>query len=230
MPPPEERSLIDGARRGDGAAFGELVRRYDRQVLRLALRLVRSEEEARDIYQESFLRAFRALPGFRFECSFGTWLYRIVSGVALDHLRRASARGGVTVAWSAAGHDTDGGRGPVPAEPVEERPGLDPERSALGREIGGRVDRALAGLPARERMVFELRHEEGMSALEIATILETTPETVRNCLYRAHGRLRSALADLAPGGPGSRAAAAAGSGDAASGRPGSRPAGAGEER
>ena len=76
---------------GDRLAFEELVRRYDREVLRLALNLVHRAEDARDIYQESFLRVYRNLHRFRFECSFYTWLYRIVTNVALDHLRRRTS-------------------------------------------------------------------------------------------------------------------------------------------
>src|SRR6266852_5804104 len=81
----------DAGGQGSAAAFEELVRRYDSDVLRLALRSVRSEEEARDIYQEAFLRTFRTLGGFRGECSFRTWLYRIVTNLCLDHARRHRA-------------------------------------------------------------------------------------------------------------------------------------------
>ena len=81
----EEQALVRSAQAGDRLAFEELVRRFDREVLRLALNLVKRPEDARDIYQESFLRVYRNLHRFRFECSFYTWLYRIVTNVALDH-------------------------------------------------------------------------------------------------------------------------------------------------
>src|SRR5208282_1302648 len=87
----EEQALVRKAQSGDRLAFEDLVRRYDRDVLRLALNLVRRPEDARDIYQESFLRVYRNLHRFRFECSFYTWLYRIVTNVALDHLRRRTS-------------------------------------------------------------------------------------------------------------------------------------------
>ncbi len=83
--------LSGKAQEGDRLAFEELVRRYDREVLRLALNLVHRPEDARDIYQESFLRVYRNLHRFRFECSFYTWLYRITTNVALDYLRRRTS-------------------------------------------------------------------------------------------------------------------------------------------
>lgn len=87
----EEHALVRKAQEGDRLAFEELVRRYDREVLRLALNLVHRPEDARDIYQESFLKVYRNLHRFRFECSFYTWLYRITTNVALDFLRRRTS-------------------------------------------------------------------------------------------------------------------------------------------
>ena len=91
MPPPDDPELVRQAQRGDQAAFELLVRRYDRRVLRLALGLVRSEETARDLYQEAFLRIYRSLGRFRHECGLETWIYRVVTNVCLDYLRRAAA-------------------------------------------------------------------------------------------------------------------------------------------
>ena len=88
----DEQVLVRQAQAGNRPAFEELVRRYDRDVLRLALNLVRGAEDARDLYQEIFLRAYRNLARFRFECSFYTWIYRIATNVCLDHLRRKNTR------------------------------------------------------------------------------------------------------------------------------------------
>src|SRR5918911_3897354 len=85
-------SLIRAAQRGDHDAFEQLVRAYDQSVLRLAMNLLRSPEDARDVYQEAFLRVYRSLHSFRFDCSFHTWLYRIVTNICLDHLRRRKVR------------------------------------------------------------------------------------------------------------------------------------------
>src|SRR5213594_4991481 len=89
----DDSMLIRRAQQGDTAAFEELVRLYDRSVLRLAVHLTGSEEDGQDIYQEAFLRAFIHLARFRFECSFYTWIYRIATNLCLDHLRRKRARG-----------------------------------------------------------------------------------------------------------------------------------------
>src|SRR5579872_6704713 len=92
LAPSDERALIERAQGGDREAFEELVRLYDRDVLRIALNILRKPEDARDVYQESFLKIYKNLPRFRFECSFYTWTYRIVTNVCLDHLRRRSSR------------------------------------------------------------------------------------------------------------------------------------------
>src|SRR3954449_11692892 len=85
-------SLIRAAQEGDHAAFEQLVRAYDQSVLRLAMNLLRSPEDAHDVYQEAFLRVFKNLHSFRFDCSFHTWLYRIVTNLCLDHMRKRKVR------------------------------------------------------------------------------------------------------------------------------------------
>src|SRR6201993_4788241 len=89
---PQVDSLIRAAQRGDQDAFEQLVRTYDQSVLRLAMNLLRSPEDAHDVYQEAFLRVYRNLHSFRFDCSFHTWLYRIVTNLCLDHLRKRKVR------------------------------------------------------------------------------------------------------------------------------------------
>src|ERR1700684_4518726 len=90
--PLDEFGLIRAAQKGDQDAFESLVRAYDQSVFRVAMNLLRSPEEARDVYQEAFLKVYRNLHSFRFDCSFHTWLYRIVTNICLDHLRRRKVR------------------------------------------------------------------------------------------------------------------------------------------
>lgn len=195
--PQDERELIARAREGDTAAFEAIVRRHDRAVLRLARSLTRSDAAAQDIYQETFLRMFRTIGSFRHECGLATWIHRIAANACLDHLRRAAARPEDQWPVAAGGPGVEGGSANRdPFEAQDSAPGSDPERSAAGREIRDRIDAALGNLPPRERIVFRLRHDDGLRCAAIADILETSEETVRNCLYRAHTRLRSALADL----------------------------------
>src|SRR3979411_522095 len=123
----DERALVAEAQAGSRAAFEELVRRFDRDVLRLALNLMKRPEDARDVYQEAFLKVYRNLHRFRFECSFYTWLYRIVTNVCLDHLRRRQAR---PEDQSPDSHATpiDDGVHEFFERQREKRPTLDPER------------------------------------------------------------------------------------------------------
>jgi RNA polymerase sigma-70 factor, ECF subfamily len=187
----EERALVRKAQAGDRLAFEEIVRRYDRDVLRLALNLVRRPEDARDIYQEGFLRAYRNLSRFRFECSFYTWLYRIVTNVALDHLRRRASRP-EDQAPAAEGTDAEAPNF-FDRQPAE-GPASNPERQLLGQELGRHIEEAMARLSPRERMIFELKHHHGLRLRAIGEMLGTSEETARNSLFRATQKLRASLA------------------------------------
>src|SRR6202165_1395995 len=134
LPALDARSLVSEAQAGNRAAFEELVRRFDRDVLRLALNLMKRPEDARDVYQEAFLKVYRNLHRFRFECSFYTWLYRIVTNVCLDHLRRRQARPEDQAPELNSGHHEEGITDFFERQ-REHRPTLDPERSLFGKEI-----------------------------------------------------------------------------------------------
>src|SRR5512138_396374 len=150
----DDSQLIREAQRGDRAAFEELVRQYDRAVLRLALHLTGSESDAQDIYQEAFLKAYRNIGSFRFECSFYTWVYRIVTNLCLDHLRKKQVRKeDAPVTTDSNGEEFD-----LLSQFADDRPGADPERDLMRRELGQRISRAMTKLTPRERMVFELKH------------------------------------------------------------------------
>lgn len=186
----DEESLVRRAQAGDRAAFSALLRAYDRKVLRLILRTVGSAESGQDLYQEAFLRLFRGLPQFRFQASFSTWLYRVVVNVCLDYLRRQGARAEVQ-----APLEEDGGDEFFQSLP-DKSTVTDPERTLRSREIGQRLRTALQRLNPRERMVFELKHYEGMRLKAIGEICGTSEETAKNCLFRATQKLRMALSDL----------------------------------
>src|SRR5437763_13475027 len=146
-------SLIRAAQQGDQDAFERLVRAYDQSVLRLAMNLLRSPEDARDVYQEALLRVFKNLHLFRFDCSFHTWLYRIVTNICLDHLRKRKVRREEPSMVETAD-------GPIDRtySVVEDRAAGDPERSLWNRQLSSGIRSAPARLTRRERMVFELRH------------------------------------------------------------------------
>jgi RNA polymerase sigma-70 factor, ECF subfamily len=195
LPKLDDRALVAEAQAGSRAAFEELVCRYDRDVLRLALNLMRRPEDARDVYQEAFLKVYRNLHRFRFECSFYTWLYRIVTNVCLDHLRRRQARPeDQAPEVNSGGHEE--GITDFFERQREHRPTLDPERRFLGSEIRARINLAMERLSPRERIVFEMKHYQGLKLRAIGDALGTTEETVKNSLFRATRKLRSELGGL----------------------------------
>jgi RNA polymerase sigma-70 factor, ECF subfamily len=186
----EDAELIRAAQRGDAAAFEQLVHRYDRAVLRLAIHLTGSAQDGQDLYQEAFLRAYVKLPRFRFECSFYTWIYRIVTNLCLDYLRKKRIR----YAYSTSMFSPDSEQYDICHQVSDERPLANPEHSFAARALYEHLTRALAMLSSRERMVFELKHYRGMQLKTIAGILNTTEGTVKSTLFRAIQKLRSRLA------------------------------------
>jgi len=187
----DETALIRAAQKGDRDAFERLVQAYDRSVLGLALNVLRSTEDAYDIYQEAFLRVYKNLHQFRFDCSFHTWLYRIVTNLCLDHLRKRKVR-----REEQAVVETEDGPRDRLEQVREERALGDPQRSLLNRQLGARMEAALAGLTAKERMVFELRHYQGMRLRAVGEALGTTEEAAKTCLFRATQKMRVALGDF----------------------------------
>jgi RNA polymerase sigma-70 factor (ECF subfamily) len=190
----DDEVLIRQAQAGDRAAFELLVHRYDRDVLRLASQMLRRPEDARDVYQEAFLKAYANLHRFRFECSFYTWLYRIVTNACLDHLRRRGSR-----PEDQAPESPDSLEGPSADffdRQAAAEPDGNPERRLLSREISRRVGAALSELSPRERVIFTLKHQHGMKLRQIGEVLGTSEETVKNSLFRATRKLRARLEGL----------------------------------
>jgi len=187
----DEAALIRAAQEGDQDAFEQLVRAYDQSVLRLAMNLLRSPEDAHDVYQEAFLRVYRNLNNFRFDCSFHTWLYRIVTNLCLDQLRKRKVRKEEPSVLTTP----DGPLDRMDSVP-EERVDGDPQRHLFSGQVRQRVKEVLGQLTPRERTVFELRHYQGLRLRRIGEILGTTEEAAKNCLFRATQKMRVALGDF----------------------------------
>ena len=187
----DEATVIRAVQRGDQDAFEQLVRAYDQSVLRLAMNLLRSPEDARDVYQEAFLRVYRNIHTFRFDCSFHTWLYRIVTNICLDHLRKRKVRREESAVVETAD-------GPVDRMDSFEQEGThaNPERQFWNSQLGNRIETALGDLTPRERTVFELRHYQGLRLRAIGEMLGTSEEAAKNCLFRATQKMRVVLGDL----------------------------------
>ena len=177
----DDTLLVRRAQRGDTAAFEELIRHYDQAILCFALHLTGSQQDAQDIYQESLLRAYTNLPCFRFECSFYTWIYRIVTNRCLEFLHANK---------SGNHHEAEHTLcAPVRDDAAQRRDYAVPAQ----RES---IARALARLSPRERVVFELRHYHGLKLITVADLLNMTEGTIRNTLVRAVHKLRIELNDL----------------------------------
>ena len=183
----EAAAVLARARQGDSDAFRALVETHSRSVFRLAFRMTGNEQDAEDVVQESFLRAYRQLGRFESRANFGTWLYRIVSNCSVDLMRSKQAR-----------HDQVRGdsldqEGAVEL-PAAEMPG--PERIAQSAEIDRRVQGALQELSPLERAAFTLRHYEGRSIEEISATLGLGTSAAKHSVFRAVKKLRVALAPL----------------------------------
>jgi len=188
----EDDELIRAAQRGERGAFDALVRRYDQAVLRLALHMLGNEQDAQDIHQEAFLKAYRHLGNFRFECSFYTWVYRIVTNLCLDQLRRRkSRREDPATIVDAQGDEMD-----LLSNVSDMRAMANPARELDRKRMGQSIAEALDKLTPRERTVFELKHYQGLKLRTIGEMLSTTEETAKNTLFRATRKLRASLAEL----------------------------------
>jgi RNA polymerase sigma-70 factor (ECF subfamily) len=187
----DESELIRSAQRGDQDAFEQLVRLYDQNVLRLAFNLLRSAEDAHDIYQEAFLRVHKNLHSFRFDCSFHTWLYRIVTNLCLDALRKRRVR-----REESSVVETSEGVVNRMDMVEEERAHGDPQRQLLSNQLGEKIQEVLSSLTPRERTVFEMRHYQGLRLKTIGEILGTSEEAAKNCLFRATQKMRAGLGDF----------------------------------
>jgi RNA polymerase sigma-70 factor, ECF subfamily len=183
----EAAAVLARARQGDSDAFRALVETHSRSVFRLAFRMTGNEQDAEDVVQESFLRAYRQLGRFESRANFGTWLYRIVSNCSVDLMRSKQAR-----------HDQVRGDS-IDQEGAMELPAADmpgPERIAESAEIERRVQRALQELSPLERAAFTLRHYEGRSIDEISNTLGLGTSAAKHSVFRAVKKLRLALAPL----------------------------------
>lgn len=177
---PSDEELVGAARGGDLSAFDLLVRRWDRKIQGAIYRIVGSEDEARDLCQEAFLKAYRALGSFRQEARFSSWLYRIALNLSRDRLRRRRGRMLVSL------EELDEGEAPPQMGP-----------SALdmveARDVSRRVAAAVATLPEDQREVILLKEYEGLTFLEIAEVLDLPISTVKTRLYRGLEQLRHRL-------------------------------------
>lgn len=187
----EDRGLIERAQKGDAVAFRALVERHQRRAFAIAYGLVRDENDARELVQDAFLRVYKALPTFQGGSSFFTWLYRIITNLSIDLMRKPGRQ-----------HvELDPGRASESDEPIEgEYPllsridGSDPADVFRRKEMQERLREALASLPPYHRDVIIMREVDGMSYEEIADAMGISKGTVMSRLFHARQKLQKQLA------------------------------------
>jgi len=187
----EDRGLIAKAQQGDRAAFRSLVERHQRRAFAIALALVRDENDARELVQDAFLRVFKGLENFQGGSSFFTWLYRIITNLSIDLIRKPGRQ---LV-------DIDEGRFESDESTEAEFPllskvdGSDPADVVRRREIAARLQVALEALPPYHRGVIVMREIEGLSYEEMAQAMGVSKGTIMSRLFHARQKLQKALAD-----------------------------------
>jgi RNA polymerase sigma-70 factor, ECF subfamily len=179
--------FVTKARAGDADAYRTLVERHSRALFRLAFRMTGNQQDAEDVVQESFLRAYKQLARFDERASFGTWLYRIAVNCSLDLVRSRKRR-----------NENFAPVDPEMEDPVLSLPSHDPtpDRMAMSGEVRDRVASALDELSPSERTAFTLRHFEGMCIEEVSRVLGCQPGAAKHSVFRAVQKLRRALEPL----------------------------------
>jgi RNA polymerase sigma-70 factor (ECF subfamily) len=183
-----DRELVHNARRGDKEAFRELVERYQRKVVSVALGMVHNREDAIEIAQETFVKAFENLSRFKGDSSFYTWLYRIVVNRAIDFQRRERRRPTV-------GFDEQSGLEMEYDDSFKEERSTDPFQRVQAHEVGERVSAAIGELTPDHKAVILLREVEGLSYEEISRVMRCSKGTVMSRLHYARKKLQQKLKD-----------------------------------
>jgi RNA polymerase sigma-70 factor, ECF subfamily len=184
--PQTDAATVALARDGDSEAFRALVERHSRAVYRLALRMTGSTQDAEDVVQETFLKAYRQLSRFESRANFSTWLHRIAMNCSIDLIRARPHR--------EAGHDAEDLDHLGSDDHLQRQ--ASPERLMLSTEVQDRVAGAMSGLSAMERAAFALRHFEGQSIEEISRALGLKTNATKHSIFRAVKKMRVALEPL----------------------------------
>jgi RNA polymerase sigma-70 factor (ECF subfamily) len=186
-----ETELIMQAQQGNMNAFEQLVQRHDKRVLTIAAGYVHSADDAKDIYQEVFLRVYKGLPKFQYKSEFSTWIYRITTNVCLSYRSRRNRSPHTSLDQSINDED---GQPHALKDTLSDTSAAD--QQTYDAEIALRVEQALKTLSPRQRMVFTMKHYEGYKLKEIAEMMKCNEGTVKKYLFEATARLRKQLKDF----------------------------------
>lgn len=189
----EDDSLVSEAKGGSEAAFRRLVEKYQRKIYGMALGMVKDPDEAKDVTQDAFLKAYKALASFQGQSAFYTWLYRIAMNLCIDRARH-NARVGKVEFDEVIDRDEEGDSGISPR-----RIGFDPARAYQDREIRERLNAAIQKLSPTHRAVLLLREVDGMAYKEIADVMQCSEGTVMSRLFHARKYMQQMLQPLVEG-------------------------------
>lgn len=187
---PSDLELVGRCQRGETEAFNELITRYRQRCYAMIYQMVRNEEDAWDLAQDGFVRAWKNVKNFRGQSSFYTWLYRILTNVTLDWLRKKHIRG------DAEFDDTIGLRSIEPGAPTAPRPAAAPADNLAQGEVRARINAAIEKLTPEHRAVIVMREFDGMDYKEIADAMECSIGTVMSRLFYARKKLQTLLHDV----------------------------------
>ena len=183
-PPTDERELVERFQNGEQEAFNELVIRYQGKIYNLVYKYVSNSETAKDLSQEIFIKAFRALPNFKRQSAFYSWLYRIAINLCIDFIRQQKRGQALSFEDLTAGGNDEmvfNDVGPLPPDQLETK------------ELGHIIGQAVQQLPPKQQRVFNLRYQDGLQLKEIAAQLDRSEGTIKAHLHHAHKRLQTLL-------------------------------------
>ena len=186
-----DTDLIIQAQKGDQSAFEELVYRYDRNVLSITLKYANNEDDAKDLYQEVFIRVYRGIKNFKFQSEFSTWLFRITTNVCLTYKARSKEHLKVSI-----NNDFDDEENEIGTTKELVYDGSTPEEISSGADLGEIVNAAVESLSPKQKMTFVLKHYEGYKIREIAEMLNCKEGTVKKYLFDATKNLRKKLSPV----------------------------------
>jgi RNA polymerase sigma-70 factor, ECF subfamily len=189
---PDDLTLVRRCREGDQGAFRALVERYQKKAFAQALGMVKDRDEAMDVAQEAFVKVYKYLDHFKGDSSFYTWLYRIVSNLCVDRMRRKAS----TASPDSREFDEKQDQEELATAGIlSTRLGTNPQKAALRAELAAKIDEALEQIPEKHREILLMRELEGMSYEDMARVLEVPKGTVMSRLFHARAKMQKLLSE-----------------------------------
>ena len=188
----DDNLLIKKVQKGDMSAFEELISKYDRQVLNIAYSFRNNSDDAKDIYQEVFLRVFKGIKKFRFESEFSTWLYRIATNVCITYQNKIKKHKVESLDIEISGDEYDSISSPADFISGDQNS----DSRALNSDVNKFIIKAMDTLPPKQKLAFSLKHTQGYKIKEIAVMMDCKEGTIKRYLFNATNKLREILSPV----------------------------------